>query len=95
MPPYLPDHLALVYLSGVAELLCGILLIPTKTRKMGAWCTIALLIAIFPANIQMSIDNYASGGLMFYLSIIRLPFQLLLIYWAYRLTKNNSNKSWS
>ncbi len=93
MPPYLPYHLALVYISGAAELVCGMMLIPAKTRKIGAWCTIVLLIAIFPANIQMSIDNYASGGLMFYLSIIRLPFQLLFIYWAYQLTKTSEHKS--
>jgi uncharacterized membrane protein len=93
MPPYLPYPLALVYLSGVAEMVVGILLIPSRTRKVGAWCTVALLLAIFPANIQMSIDDYSNGGLMFYLSLIRLPFQFLLIYWAYKLTKDGSSKS--
>ena len=87
MPPYLPNHLALVYLSGFAEIVCGILLIPAKTRRIGAWLTIALLIAIFPANVQMSINSYANGGIMFYLSILRLPFQFLMIWWVYRFTK--------
>jgi len=93
MPPYLPYPLGLVYTSGVAEMVCGILLIPLKTRKIGAWFTIALLIAVFPANIQMSIDHYQEGGMFFYLSLLRLPFQFLLMYWAYALTRKNKSQS--
>lgn len=88
MPSYLPYPLPLVYLSGLAEIISGILLIPVKTRKLGAWCVIALLVAVFPANVQMSISEYGKGGLMFYLSLIRLPFQFVLIYWAYLFTKD-------
>ncbi|OAQ40728.1 DoxX family protein [Pedobacter psychrophilus] len=87
MPPYLPFPLTLIYLSGVLEIISGILLIINKTRKVGAWLIIGLLIAVFPANIQMSIDQYQFLRLMFYLSILRLPFQFLLIYWAYLFTK--------
>lgn len=87
MPDYLPYHLALVYISGVAELIAGALLIPNKTRKIGAWGIIIILIAVFPANIQMSINQSQPLGFMFYLSLLRLPFQLLLIYWAYIFTK--------
>ncbi|MFC5282227.1 MauE/DoxX family redox-associated membrane protein [Pedobacter alpinus] len=83
MPKYLPNHLELVYLSGLAEIIAGGLLIPKKTRKLGAWGIIVLLIAVFPANIQMAINEYAEGGFMFYISLIRLPFQFLLMYWAY------------
>jgi uncharacterized membrane protein len=92
MPPYLPYPLMLIYLSGVAEVICGILLIISKTRKIGAWLTIALLIAIFPANIQMSIDELNNAGVLFYASILRLPLQFLLIYWVYRFTKEIKSK---
>lgn len=87
IPPYLPFSEALVYLSGFAEIICGVLLIPQKTRNWGVWLTIALLIAVFPANLQMSFNEYENGGLLFYVSLIRLPLQFLLIYWVYSLRK--------
>lgn len=87
MPPYLPYPLALIYFSGIVEIISGALLAIKKTKKLGAWLIIGLLIAVFPANIQMSIDQYHLLGIMFYLSLLRLPFQFLLIYWAYLFTK--------
>ena len=56
MPPYLPWHLGLVYISGACELLFGIFLIPVKTRRIAAWLIIALLVAVFPSYIQMTIN---------------------------------------
>ena len=50
MPPYLPYHLELVYISGVLEILFGIMLIFNKTRYLACWGLILLLIAVFPAN---------------------------------------------
>ena len=87
MPPYLPFPMALIYLSGIAEIICGALLIPKKSRKIGAWLTVALLIAIFPANVQMVFNEFEKGGLMLYAAIGRLPFQFLMIWWVYRFTK--------
>lgn len=87
MPNYLPFPLALIYLSGLAEFFCGVFLIPTKTRRFGAWLSIALLIAIFPANVQMVFNEFEKGGFMFYVAIARLPFQFLMIWWVYRFTK--------
>ncbi len=46
MPRYLPYHLELVYLSGVCEIICGLLLFFKRTQSLGAWLTIALLIAV-------------------------------------------------
>ena len=46
MPRYLPYHLELVYLSGFVEILCGLLLFFKHTQSLGAWLTIALLIAV-------------------------------------------------
>ena len=93
MPPYLPSHLMLIHLSGLAEIISGALLIPRKMRKIGAWCTIALLVAVFPANIQMSIDQFNVGGWLFYLSLIRLPLQFLFIYWAWIFTNPDKKVS--
>lgn len=92
MPPYLPFPMALIYLSGLAEIVCGALFIPKQTRSLGAWLTILLLIAVFPANIQMSIDEYQNGGLLFYGSVLRLPLQFLIIWWVYKFTKQDNKQ---
>src|SRR5450755_798263 len=53
MPPYLPLHLELVYLSGFFEIVLGLLLIAPRFSRLAAWGIIALLIAVFPANIYL------------------------------------------
>jgi uncharacterized membrane protein len=85
MPPNIPAHQLMVDLSGVAEIVVGILVIPEKTRKVGAWLMIALLLLIFPANIQMTIDWTRQQHPMLWLAWLRLPLQALMIWWAYRL----------
>ena len=54
MPPALPAHLALVYLSGAFEILGGLGLLVPRTRRFAGWGLIALLIAVFPANLYMA-----------------------------------------
>lgn len=87
MPPWLPQTMMLVYVSGVFEILFGLLLIPSSTRTFAAWGIILLLIAVFPANIQMSVNYYRSQHPYFWLTILRLPLQFVLIWWAYLYTK--------
>src|SRR5450432_901161 len=53
MPPYLPLHLALVYLSGFFEIALGVLILVPRFSRVAAWGIIALLIAVFPANIYL------------------------------------------
>ncbi len=86
MPPYLPYHLELVYISGVFEILGGLGVLITPLRKWAGYGLIALLIAVFPANIQMLINEVKTHGwtLTTIPLIIRLPIQPLLIYWVYR-----------
>jgi uncharacterized membrane protein len=85
MPPYLPWHLPLVYISGIAEIAGGAGVIIPKTRRMAGWCLIALLLAVFPANIQMllnslwTLNNHGSNWLLW----VRLPLQFVLIWWVY------------
>lgn len=99
MPPFLPYHLELVYISGVFEILGGLGVLVPPVRKWAAYGLIALLIAVFPANIQMLVNEVKSHGwtLMTIPLIIRLPIQPLLIYWIYRcciktsISNNQSN----
>lgn len=90
MPPWLPWHLALVYLSGVAEIVCGLLLLVNKTRRLGGWLTIALLVAIYPANIQMLLDFYHQHNPALWVAVVRLPLQVLFIYWAWLCTNKGT-----
>src|SRR4051812_42968362 len=87
MPTYLPYHMELIYISGVAEILCGLLLLPASTRVYGAWSVVVLLIAIFPANIQMLVNFYQRKNPYLWIAVLRLPLQILLIWWAYIYTK--------
>jgi uncharacterized membrane protein len=87
MPPWIPWHEELVFISGICEVLFALLLVFPVTRRLGAYCIIALLIAVFPANIQMLLDHYRDNNPMIWLAIIRLPIQLVLIWWAYCFTK--------
>ena len=87
MPPWLPMHKELVFTSGVSEILCALLLLFPATRRAGAWAVIALLVAVFPANIQMLIDYMGAGNPNTWIAIVRLPIQLLLIWWGYTFTK--------
>jgi uncharacterized membrane protein len=90
MPPYLPWHLELVYLSGVAEILCGVGLLIPQTRVLAAWATIALLIAVFPANIHVALNNVPMAGSTEgagILNWIRLPFQFVFMAWAWWYTR--------
>src|SRR5882762_8170378 len=87
IPSILPYPAVINYVSGACEILFALLLIPIATRVVGAWLLIALLIAIFPANIQMSINYYRFKRSAFWFTIIRLPFQLLFIWWAWQYTK--------
>lgn len=88
MPPYIPYKEAMVYISGVAEILLGVLLLVPKTRKIAAWGIIALLIAVFPANIYMYLNHQEFAPMMSEQALlIRLPIQFLLILWAYIYTR--------
>ena len=87
MPPWLPAHLQLVYLSGIAEIALGILLMPQGTRIWAAWGLIVLLIAVFPANIQMMLNYFKTSHPMRWLGVARLPLQVVVIWWAWLYTK--------
>ena len=86
VPPYLPSPRALVLVSGGFELALGLLLLVPMTSRLAAWGLIALLIAVFSANIYI----YQHQGLVPFppiVHLIRLPLQAALIFWAYAYTR--------
>lgn len=86
MPPYLPYHKELVYLSGICEMVFGAMLIFPPSQTIGAWGIILTLIAVFPANIYM-LTSYKGKRLWYRVALwLRLPIQFLLIYWAWQYT---------
>ncbi len=86
MPPFLPFHRELVYLSGVFEILGGHGLLFKRTRKIAGWGLIALLIAVFPANIYMAFKNVQFDFLKIseWILWLRLPFQFVIIWLVWR-----------
>ncbi len=85
MPPWLPWHLELVWLSGVFEILGGLGLISARTRNMAGWGLIALFLAVFPANLHMAFNDVPFQGEPVPTVLLwgRLPFQLVFIVWAW------------
>ena len=87
VPPYLPSPYVLVYVSGIFEILGGLGLLLPATRLIAGWGLIALLLAVFPANIYMATAGVKIGGFPSqpWMAWARLPLQFVLIglvYWA-------------
>lgn len=82
MPKILPWPRFLNYLSGFLEIIFGIGVLFEPVRDYALWGIILLLIAVFPANLEMvRSENFKNIPLKW--KLIRLPFQLLFIGWAY------------
>lgn len=86
VPPWLPYRLQIVYLSGLLEIAGGIGVLIPSLRKAAGIGLVALLIAVFPANIQMLANAISAGESTFYITLLflRLPLQPLMIVWTYR-----------
>jgi uncharacterized membrane protein len=86
MPPIFPAPLVWVYLSGAAEVGLGILLAWDRTRKLAAFGMIALFLAVFPANVNMAINDIQldpASPAPSWVLWARLPLQAVLIAWAW------------
>ena len=85
MPDYLPWHKELVLISGFFEIIGGIGLMLPFAQVYAAWGLILLLVAVFPANVEMFRNYYKRRGLtpFVWALIFRLPLQLVLIWWVY------------
>ena len=83
MPGYLPAHLFLVYVSGAFEILFGAMLLVPRWKRAAGWGLILLLIAVFPANLHMTMHPELYPDIRPVFLWVRLPLQGLLIAWVY------------
>ncbi len=95
MPSYLPAHRELILVSGAAEIAGGLGLLVPQSRlgqpgRAAAWGLVALLIAVFPANVTMISEHARFPQVPLWAAWLRLPLQLPLIYWAWRYTRRSA-----
>ena|SRR5688572_22235491 len=83
IPDYIPAPRAMVYISGVAEIVAALMTMHPRTRRPGGYFLIAVLVAIFPANVHMALNPERYPNLPELGLYARLPLQALFIYWAY------------
>lgn len=99
VPPSLPRPRELVYLSGVAEVGLGIGVLFDRTRRPSAWGLVALLVAVFPANVHMATaDDLDLRGVPEWARDppdaalwARLPLQAVLVLWAWWYTRPDAD----
>lgn len=89
VPPYLPSPLVLVYVSGACEIALGALVLLPATRALAAWGLVALLLAVFPANVHQAVHRVPFTHAPAWLPRptplglwLRLPVQFVLIAWV-------------
>ena len=89
MPPWLPWHAELVVISGVCEIAGGVGVLLPRTRHVAGWGLILLSLAVLPANAQMLLDYHAAQAPLWQQALLalRLPLQLPLIWWIWRVTR--------
>jgi uncharacterized membrane protein len=90
VPPYLPFPRELVFASGVFEVVLAVLLLLPQTTRVAAWGLIALLVAVFPANVYMY-QHRELFQIPPLVLLLRLPLQVLLIAWAWAYTRKQSS----
>lgn len=89
MPDYLPPPGEHVYLSGILEILFGLGLLWPKTRQAPGVCLILPYLAVLPADINMAARNIQPTGFRIPVILLwaRLPIRLVLIFWAWRVSR--------
>jgi uncharacterized membrane protein len=84
VPEALPARRELVYASGAAEIAGGAAVLARRTARPAGWWLIALLVAVFPANVHMAVNAEKFRSIPEPLLWLRLPLQGLLIAWVWR-----------
>jgi uncharacterized membrane protein len=82
MPPYLPAHDLLVALSGYAEIGLGVLALVPRAHWVTRWGLVALLIAVFPANLHMALNSEKFSQVPTWALWLRLPLQAVMVAWV-------------
>lgn len=94
VPPWLPPSERFwTYVSGVAELIVGPMLLVPRTRRLGALAAIGLFVAVYPANLYMVWDWRDRPAGEQFVAWARLPFQFLFIWLAWKVYRRESNRS--
>jgi uncharacterized membrane protein len=88
VPDALPAHREIVAVSGVAEIAGGLAVLPAQSARWGGWWLIALLLAVFPANVNMAVNAERFRAIPEALLWLRLPLQALLVVWVRRATSD-------
>ena len=94
VPDLLPYPAEIVYISGIFEILGGIGLLVPAVSQAAAWGLVLLFIAVYPANINMAVNNIHINNIPDgnWFQAIRLPFQFVLIAWAWWLTRSDAER---
>ena len=97
IPPGLPEPAWLNLFAGLAEIVLGVYVLEPRTRALAAWGLIALLLAIFPANLYVALENVGMPGGQPgagnpLVNWVRLPFQALFIAWAFWYTRPDAQQ---
>ncbi len=92
VPDALPAHRELVWASGVAEIAGGLAVMHPRTRALGGLWLVAVLLAVFPANVHMAVHAERYPALPEALLWLRLPLQGALIWWAWNATQDRRRR---
>ncbi len=87
MPPWIPAHLELVYLSGVFEVMGGVGVLIPRFRALAGAGLVALLVAVYPANLYMAFNPELFPDIPVAALYVRLALQFVAFYWAYSVTR--------
>jgi uncharacterized membrane protein len=88
LPPWVPERVLLVYLTGVLEFAMAAGFLVRKSRRLTGWATTAVLVLFFPVNIYAALNQIPMGGHAWgpvYL-LIRAPLQVIILLWVYWFT---------
>lgn len=92
IPPYLPAPATLVLVSGLAEIAGGVGVLIAPLRRLAAWGLIALLVAVFPANLHVALHGWEGVDLPRWVLWARLPLQPVFIRLVYKFCISSNGK---
>ncbi|TLD71858.1 DoxX family membrane protein [Phragmitibacter flavus] len=83
MPKYLPWPEFLHLMAGVVEVVAGVAVLIPRLRRLAGWGMMAILVAVFPANVQIAMFGWPGYDIPNWVLWARLPFQLVFMVWVW------------